>query len=159
MIVKVPELWKEEDLGKAIVTPTKSENISSTMGRLPAAASPAAEPMKAGVVLEGKDITIAAVESTVHMSMEAAEALKAEGINAEVIDLRTIKPLDYYLLLPISSGPSHHSCWMVLQPLIPEGARRVHRGKGYNHSSSGVNRAYAMDVAGLVAVFLGFSLR
>ena len=49
---------------------------------------------KARVMLEGKDITIAAVGSTVHMSMEAAEALKAEGINAEVIDLRTIKPLD-----------------------------------------------------------------
>ena len=51
---------------------------------------------KARVMLEGKDITIAAVGSTVHMSMEAAEALKAEGINAEVIDLRTIKPLDAY---------------------------------------------------------------
>ena len=45
-------------------------------------------------MLDGKDITIVAVGSTVHMAVEAAEVLKAEGISAEVIDLRTIKPLD-----------------------------------------------------------------
>ena len=49
---------------------------------------------KAKVVLDGKDITIATVGSTVHMAVEAADALKAEGISTEVLDLITIKPLD-----------------------------------------------------------------
>jgi len=42
----------------------------------------------------GADVTIAAVSHMVHESMQAAEALEAEGIGCEVIDLRTLKPLD-----------------------------------------------------------------
>jgi 2-oxoisovalerate dehydrogenase E1 component len=49
---------------------------------------------KARVVREGSDITIVAVGSTVHMSMEAAEKLGQDGISAEVIDLMAIKSLD-----------------------------------------------------------------
>ncbi len=49
---------------------------------------------KANVVREGKDITIAATSSLVMKSQEAAEKLEKEGISVEVIDLRTIVPLD-----------------------------------------------------------------
>ena len=42
----------------------------------------------------GRDITIAAAGQMVHVALEAAAALAAEGIEAEVIDLRTISPLD-----------------------------------------------------------------
>jgi pyruvate/2-oxoglutarate/acetoin dehydrogenase E1 component len=42
----------------------------------------------------GKDITIVATGRTVPLSLTAAEKLAGEGIDAEVIDPRTIKPLD-----------------------------------------------------------------
>ncbi len=49
---------------------------------------------KAAVVREGSDVTIVAFSIMVGKALEAAEALAAEGISAEVIDLRTIRPLD-----------------------------------------------------------------
>ncbi len=49
---------------------------------------------KANVVREGKDITIVATSSMVVKSLQAAEKLAKDGIDAEVIDLRTIVPLD-----------------------------------------------------------------
>ena len=49
---------------------------------------------KADIKLEGKDLTIVSVGLMVHRSLDAAEKLAAEGISAEVIDLRTIVPLD-----------------------------------------------------------------
>ncbi len=49
---------------------------------------------KANVVRQGTDITIAATSSLVMRSQEAAEKLEKEGISVEVIDLRTIVPLD-----------------------------------------------------------------
>jgi len=49
---------------------------------------------KAVVLREGKDITIAACGVCVASALEAAEKLAAEGIDAEVINFHTIKPLD-----------------------------------------------------------------
>ncbi len=48
----------------------------------------------ARIARAGRDITIAAAGQVVHRALEAATALAAEGIEAEVIDLRTIMPLD-----------------------------------------------------------------
>ena len=48
-----------------------------------------------GVKLEdGKDVTIIATGLMVHLALEAANTLAAEGIDAEVINIHTIKPLD-----------------------------------------------------------------
>ena len=49
---------------------------------------------KALVMNEGKDVTLIATGHTVWEALQAAEALEAEGISAEVIDIATIKPLD-----------------------------------------------------------------
>jgi pyruvate dehydrogenase E1 component beta subunit len=49
---------------------------------------------KANVVREGKDVTIIAYGMMVHTAKKAAEELAKEGIEAEVIDLRTLLPLD-----------------------------------------------------------------
>lgn len=48
----------------------------------------------ARVVLEGSDATIVSYGSTVRVAMKAAEALLADGISVEVIDLRSIQPWD-----------------------------------------------------------------
>lgn len=49
---------------------------------------------KANVVTKGTDITVVATSALVMRSQEAAEILEKEGISVEVIDLRTIVPLD-----------------------------------------------------------------
>ncbi|WP_374763896.1 pyruvate dehydrogenase complex E1 component subunit beta [Yunchengibacter salinarum] len=49
---------------------------------------------KASVKRRGADVTIVAYSIAVGEALKAAEALAAEGIDAEVIDLRTIRPLD-----------------------------------------------------------------
>ncbi|NKI99355.1 pyruvate dehydrogenase complex E1 component subunit beta [Novosphingobium sp. SG707] len=49
---------------------------------------------KARIMREGKDVTIVSYSIGVGLALEAAEALAAEGIDAEVIDLRTLRPLD-----------------------------------------------------------------
>ncbi|MDP9056459.1 MAG: pyruvate dehydrogenase complex E1 component subunit beta [Pseudomonadota bacterium] len=49
---------------------------------------------KARVVREGSDVTIVCYSITVGLALEAAELAAAEGIEAEVIDLRTLRPLD-----------------------------------------------------------------
>ena len=49
---------------------------------------------KAQLLNEGKDVTIFACGHLVWEALEAAKALEAEGINAEVINIHTIKPLD-----------------------------------------------------------------
>ena len=54
---------------------------------------------KAYKLKEGKDVTIAATGLSVWSALEAAEMLKEKGINAEVIDFPTIKPLDEETLL------------------------------------------------------------
>jgi len=49
---------------------------------------------KAKIVREGTDVTITAFSIMVGRALAAADALAAQGISAEVIDLRTIRPLD-----------------------------------------------------------------
>ena len=49
---------------------------------------------KAVVRREGRDLTILTYAAMVHTSLEAAAELEKEGIEAEVIDLRTLLPLD-----------------------------------------------------------------
>ncbi len=49
---------------------------------------------KAKIERPGKDVTIVAYSIAVGLAMEAAEKLAAEGIDAEVINLRTIRPMD-----------------------------------------------------------------
>ncbi len=54
---------------------------------------------KAAIAREGKDVTIVAAMKMTHEALAAAEALAAEGIEAEVIDLRTIRPYDAQTVL------------------------------------------------------------
>lgn len=49
---------------------------------------------KATVVKEGKDVTIVSHSRMVNICLDAAKELKKKGIDAEVVDLRTIRPLD-----------------------------------------------------------------
>jgi pyruvate dehydrogenase E1 component beta subunit len=77
-----PVIFLENEIlyGQSFETPTDPE-FTVPIGR-------------AKVVKPGKDVTITAFSLMVGHALKAAESLAAEGIDAEVIDLRTIRPLD-----------------------------------------------------------------
>jgi pyruvate dehydrogenase E1 component beta subunit len=54
---------------------------------------------KARVRRHGTDVTIIAYAKMVHTALQAAETLAADGVSAEVIDLRSLKPLDEETIL------------------------------------------------------------
>ena len=54
---------------------------------------------KARIVREGTDVTIVSYSIGVGLALEAAETLAGEGIEAEVVDLRTLRPLDTATIL------------------------------------------------------------
>lgn len=54
---------------------------------------------KAAIRREGTDVTIVSYNKMVLVALEAAEQLQKEGISAEVIDLRTIRPLDHEMIV------------------------------------------------------------
>ena len=49
---------------------------------------------EAAFVRDGKDVTIVALGRMVHMALQAAQELEADGIDVEIVDPRTISPLD-----------------------------------------------------------------
>lgn len=49
---------------------------------------------KANIIREGKDISLFGLGATVYQALEAADRLAADGIDAEVVDLRSLVPLD-----------------------------------------------------------------
>ena len=73
---------------------------------------------KAEVKRDGRDITIVSYSRTLLFALEAAETLSQQGIEAEVIDLRTIEPLDMETILQSIRGTgrllvvheSHSNC-------------------------------------------------
>jgi pyruvate dehydrogenase E1 component beta subunit len=58
----------------------------------------------------GTDVTIAATAIMVHRALEAAETLAVEGISAEVIDLRSLRPLDHRTLIDSVSKTTRLIC-------------------------------------------------
>jgi pyruvate dehydrogenase E1 component beta subunit len=54
---------------------------------------------KADIKRTGRDVTIVSFNKMMKVALGAAEELEKEGISAEVIDLRTIRPLDWHTIL------------------------------------------------------------
>ncbi len=65
----------------------------------------------ADIKREGTDVTLVCHSKTVAVALKAAEQLAADGISAEVIDLRTIRPLDTETVL--ASVARTHRCVVV----------------------------------------------
>jgi len=75
---------------------------------------------QARVAREGNDVTIVSYSRMLQVSLTAAERLSKEGIEAEVIDLRTLRPLD---LEPAYTSVSRtHRCVVVQEQWKPFGA-------------------------------------
>ncbi|MEO9825205.1 MAG: alpha-ketoacid dehydrogenase subunit beta [Paracoccaceae bacterium] len=65
---------------------------------------------KAAIRRDGKDLTIVATAIMVHKAIEAADTLRREGIDAEVIDLRTVRPMDRETVLASVRKTGHLLC-------------------------------------------------
>ena len=88
----------------------ESETLYSVKGDVPDDQD--AIPMgQAKVVREGTDITLVAYSRMTHVALEAATALEKEGVSAEVIDLRSLRPLDEDTI--IHSVRKTHRCVVV----------------------------------------------
>jgi pyruvate dehydrogenase E1 component beta subunit len=70
---------------------------------------------QADVKREGEDVTIISYSRMVHTALEAAERLAEQGINAEVIDLRSLRPLDMDTVITSVKKTNHamivHEGW------------------------------------------------
>ncbi|MCL4184922.1 MAG: alpha-ketoacid dehydrogenase subunit beta [Burkholderiaceae bacterium] len=73
--------------------------LAMTPGELPDAADLLVPIGAAAVLREGHDVTLVSYAKTVGACVEAADALAGQGVSAEVIDLRTLKPLDENAIL------------------------------------------------------------
>ena len=72
---------------------------------------------KARVVKRGKDVTLVSYSIAVGLALEAAEKLAADGIECEVIDLRTLRPLDMETVIASVKKTNRivtvEQCWPV----------------------------------------------
>ena len=76
------------------------ELLYSVKGEVPDEGEEYTVPLNRGIVRrEGNDVTLVTFSRMVHICMQAAEELAKEGIEAEVIDLRSIRPIDLDLVL------------------------------------------------------------
>ncbi|MEA1881744.1 MAG: alpha-ketoacid dehydrogenase subunit beta [Candidatus Marinimicrobia bacterium] len=64
---------------------------------------------QANIVKEGSDVTLVTLSQMVHKSVDAAKKLEADGISVEIIDLRTLVPLDTETVLN-SVAKTHRLC-------------------------------------------------
>ena len=71
----------------------ENQTLYPMEGELPVSAGPV-EIDQARVRREGGDVSIITYSASLYKALAAAETLAAEGINAEVVDLRTLRPLD-----------------------------------------------------------------
>lgn len=66
---------------------------------------------QAQIAREGADVTIVAYSRMTHVALEAATALEKEGVHAEVVDLRSLRPLDEDTI--VHSVRKTHRCVVV----------------------------------------------
>lgn len=103
---------------------------------------------EAAVLREGRDITLVAISSMVQVALKAADLLDRDGISAEVIDPRTIVPLDEETIL---SSVRKTSRAIVIDEghqnfgITGEIASRISE-KAFYHLDAPVVRMGAMDV-------------
>ena len=129
--------------------------------------------MGKGVVLrEGKDVTIVATGIMVANALDAAEALAAEGIDAEVINIHTIKPLDEDLIIKSATktgkvvtaeehsvigglGSAVCDCLSAKHP-VPVYKIGINDQFGESGSAGALVEKYGLDAAGVAKSVKGF---
>ncbi len=103
---------------------------------------------KARIMREGDDVTIVSYSIGVGLALEAAETLAGEGIEAEVIDLRTLRPLDKQAVLASLSKTNRlviaEEAWPTCS--IASEIMAVCMEEGFDHLDAPVLRVCDEDV-------------
>jgi pyruvate dehydrogenase E1 component subunit beta len=126
----------------------ESETLYSVKGEVPDDADYTVPMGLASVAREGKDVTVIAWSRIVHVALEAAKTLEKEGIDIEVVDLRSLRPLDVDTIL--SSVAKTHRAVIAGEgwPYGGVGAEisdRIHR-LAFDELDSPIERVQTMDV-------------
>lgn len=103
---------------------------------------------KARIMREGSDVTIVSYSIGVGLALEAAEELAGEGIDAEVIDLRTLRPLDKQAVLDSLAKTNRmvvaEEGWPVCS--IASEITTICMEEGFDHLDAPVTRVCNEDV-------------
>lgn len=102
----------------------------------------------ARIAREGRDVTLIAYSKAVELALAAADALAPEGILAEVIDLRTLKPLDLGAILASVAKTSRAVIVHEAHRFCGFGAELAAtiQEKGFDELDAPVQRVAALDV-------------
>ena len=103
---------------------------------------------KARIMREGTDVTIVAYSIAVGLALEAADELADEGIDAEVIDLRTLRPLDREAIL---TSLAKTNCLVIAEEgwptcSIASEVMAICMEDGFDHLDAPVTRVCDEDV-------------
>jgi pyruvate dehydrogenase E1 component beta subunit len=125
----------------------ESETLYSIKGEVPDELD--ALPMgQAHVVRAGTDCTIVAYSRMTHVAIEAAAALEKEGISVEIVDLRSLRPLDEDTI--VHSVRKTHRCVVVHEgwPYGGVGAEIADRVQrlGFDYLDAPILRVTTLDV-------------
>jgi pyruvate dehydrogenase E1 component beta subunit len=126
----------------------ESETLYSVKGEVPDDADYTVPMGVANVAREGKDATVIAWSRIVHVALEAAKALEKEGVDVEVVDLRSLRPLDIDTVL--ASVTKTHRAIIAGEgwPYGGVGAEisdRIHR-LAFDELDAPIERVQTMDV-------------
>ena len=101
------------------------------------------------VTREGKDLTIVANSTMVHRSLEASEQLAEEGIEVEIIDPRTLMPLDE---APIIQSVKKTGRALIVHEAVGTGgfggeiAARIAGSEAFDYLDAPIRRLTGMDI-------------
>lgn len=104
---------------------------------------------KAKIMREGKHVTLVGYSRNVKYSLQAAEELAKEGISCEVINLRTIKPLDRETII---NSVKKTSRLVTVEDGFPtcgigaEIAACIHETDAFFHLDAPIERVTAIDI-------------
>lgn len=102
----------------------------------------------AAVALPGEDLTIVSYGSTVHDSLQAAVELAREGISVEIVDLRSLKPLDMATVLTSVEKTGRALVAHAANRMAGVGAEVAARigEEAFGHLDAPVRRLGGMDI-------------
>jgi pyruvate dehydrogenase E1 component beta subunit len=92
----------------------------------------------ADVKREGDDVTLIATSSMVYVALDAAKALEDEGVSAEVVDPRTLVPLDRETLVASAKKTG--------RVIVVDEGHQSYGASAFWHLDAPVRRLGAMDV-------------
>jgi pyruvate/2-oxoglutarate/acetoin dehydrogenase E1 component len=104
---------------------------------------------KSAIVRQGKDLTIVATSVMVPRSLEAADTLSEEGIELEVVDPRTLNPLDE---APIFESVAKTGKLLIVHEAVGTGgfggeiAARVASSEAFDYLDAPIRRLTGLDI-------------